>query len=231
MRTSPLLGLAFAVALAGLSAVPASAQRIPSPYRYIEPAQEVGFFVQYVDTDLGRFGLGPESALALGARYAVEVSGPFGFEGGVMFLPTERVVVNPQPGGLIRLDDPAETSLVFIDARARFALTGRRSWKSIQPFVSLGGQIVFDVAGDQEEDQRVVADDRFDFGTEIGGVFGVGARIFLTERVILRTEAGLNLYQLEIPEGFRDPALELEAVPESEWVNAGVFTVGLGYAF
>lgn len=215
-----------------LQATPGRAQRIPSPYRYIEKGQEVGAVAGYLAADEGRFGFGPKGAMFYGASYAVAVGGPVSLEGMLTFMPSERDVVNPRrvEGDRV-LDDPAEVSLVNISARLRFALTGRRTWNRLQPFVAVGAGVMFDAEGSQAEDQRLEADEQFDFGTSFAGSLGGGFRLLLTDGLALRADAGLTLYQLDVPDGWRDPALGLADSPESEWVSAGTLTLGATLLF
>lgn len=219
--------------LAGTLAValPATAQDIPSPYRYIELGQEVGVFAGYMGTDRGRFGLGPGPQTQIGARYGVEVSGPVALEGvvGTAFGP--RHVVNPNRVEGDRIIEEAEMRLVFIEARLRFNLTGRRTWNSIQPYAYIGGGAGFDTIGEQDEDFNLEEGDRYSFGTQWTGNIGVGSRILLTDRLLLRVDAGLRLYKVDIPGGWRDPERGFVNVPEDEWVSGREITVGLGWRF
>lgn len=226
--SAPLLALNILLWLPGAEV---RAQQIPSPYVYLEKGQEAGAFVGHVAADAGRFGFGPQSGLAMGGRYGIEVSGPFGLEGAAVYFPTTRDVINPRRAEGDRKVDEAELSIVVIDARLRFGLTGRRTWHGINPFLIAGGGIAFDIAGDQAEDQKIEPTDRFDFGTAFLGVLGGGVRVALGERFFLRGDAHLTLWQLDTPEGFEDPDLEFEAVPKSEWVNNTVLAVGLSYRF
>ena len=227
---APLATVVVLVCLAG--AAPAAAQSIPSPYRFIERGQEAGAYVGHVALDRGRFGFGPKGGVFYGGSYAVAVGGLVALEGAVSFMPTERDVVNPRrvEGDRV-LDDPAEVALVNLSARLRFNLTGRRTWNRIQPYAVVGAGLIFDAEGRQVEDQRLEEDERFDFGTTFAGVFGAGARVMLTDRIALRGEAAVTLYQLEVPEGWFDPELEIEDVAESEWASAGTFTLGAAYLF
>ena len=163
-----------------------------------------------------------------GGRYAVWVSGAFAVEGNAGLLPTTRSVIasGDDDTDPVVLPDEAEVSLVQLDARLQFNLTGRRTWNRINPFLQVGGGVIFDVEGDQAEDQQVEADDRFDQGAGFVGMFGGGARVFLTDHFALRGDAGITLHKLDIPDGFRagDPQ-----VPTDEWVSSPTFTVTLLY--
>ena len=207
-------------------------QEIPSPYRHIERGQEGGAIVGYMDADPGRFGFGPKGAAFWGAWYGVNVSGPISLEGVATFMPTERVVVNPRRvEGDRALPDPAEVNLVNLNARLRFNLTGRRTWNRLQPYAAVGAGIIFDAQGRQAEDQRLEEDERFDLGTQFAGVFGGGFRALITDRIAVRGEAAISLYQVDVPDGWRDPDLGLGDSPESEWVSAPTFTLGASLLF
>ncbi|MDT8342323.1 MAG: hypothetical protein RQ751_12490, partial [Longimicrobiales bacterium] len=114
---APLLCWMTVAAVATLPAA-ASGQSIPSPYRFIEKGQEISLFAGVIGTNTGQFGFGPRSAAAFGIRYGVEISGPLGLEVVTTLIPTERDVVNPSLGeGSRVVGDPAESFLVFLDAR------------------------------------------------------------------------------------------------------------------
>lgn len=215
-----------------LASAPAAAQSIPSPYRFIEKRQEGGAFVGYFSADPGRFGFGPKSALAAGVRYGLELSGPLGLEGVATFVPTERDVVNPaRDEGDRVVGEPAEVSLLFIEARLRFALTGRRTWHGIHPYIFAGAGLGLDVQGRQQEDEVLLEDDRFEFGTRFIGSTGAGVRLILADRLVIRADAALQLYQLKTPGGFQDPDRNLGTVPDSEWMSGKSITLGLAWLF
>jgi hypothetical protein len=207
------------------------AQTIPSPYQYIETGQEAGAFVGYAKTGTGTLGLGPKSGLLFGLRYGVEVSGPFGLEGAASFLPTQRDVIDPRQPELGRVRGEADMSLLLAEARLRFSVTGRRTWHSLNPFVFLGAGGAYDFAGSPELDAQLRESDRFDFGFAFVGVLGGGVRWMLSERFLARGDAQLTLWQIDTPDGYQDPVLNLGTVPASEWANNGLFSIGLAYRF
>lgn len=226
----PSLALATA---ALLPAAPAAAQSIPSPYRFIEKGQSAGVLLTYENAEPGRFDLGPRPGISVGARYSVEVSGPVGLDLQASAFPTTRNVINPARLEGDRVIDEAEMTLISAEARFRFTLTGRRSWNRLAPFVFLGAGIAFDIQGDQQEDQALQEADRFDFGTKFLGSAGAATRIFITDRIVGRVEAGLRLYQVDTPSGFLDTTRELDlgTVPEDEWVNSATLSLGISYLF
>lgn len=206
------------------------AQQVPSPYRFVETRQEAGFFVARIETGTGPFDLGPRSGIAYGARYGLDLSGPFGLEATVSQLSTTRNVIDPR-----RLADPrlgeADVSLIAIDGRVRFSLTGRRTWHSLSPFLFAGAGVVLDAASRPELDEGLTEELRFRFGTNFLAAAGGGVRWMVSERFLLRGDAHLSLWQLDTPEGFQDPELELEPASRREWTNNGTFSIGLAYRF
>jgi len=207
------------------------AQQIPSPYRFLDTRQEAGPFAGHMRTGTGQSGLGPKSGAVYGARYGIDISGPFGLEGTVSYVGTTRDVVDPRRAGTDRVRGPADVSLVLIDARLRFSLTGQRTWHSLSPFLIGGGGIGFDAASRPALDQELRESDRYEFGVRATGILGGGVRWVITDRLLMRGDAHLTLWQIDPPTGFSDPTLNLESPGEKEWVNNRTLTLGLAYRF
>ena len=219
MRSSATLALTLVfVAVSGAVATVA-AQSIPSPYRYIERGMEVGAEVGYVSSATGRFGYGPKGGLLTGARWGIELAGPVSFEAVTGVVSGTRDVVNPGRDEGDRVVGEADTRMTTIDARLKFSFTGRRSWHGLSPFLVAGGGIAMDLSGTSEDDELLEAEDQFDFGTSFFGTTGVGTRIFVSERLTLRTDAIFQLWQIDTPPGFAEPERGFESVEESEWVS------------
>ena len=209
----------------------ASGQTVPSPYRFVETRQEGGVFVGYVEAAAGRFDLGPRSGVLYGARYAIDVSGPFGLEGAVSYAPTTRSIIDPTRPEPDRTRGEADVALLLFDVRLRFSLTGRRTWHGLSPFVFAGAGAGIDLAEEPEGDLVLREEDRFDLGFALLGALGGGVRWMIAEDFLLRGDAHLTLWQLDTPEGFFDTSLGLEAPPQVEWANNGSFSLGLAYRF
>lgn len=207
------------------------AQSIPSPYRYIETGQEVGLFIGTMSPGTGRFDLGPDAGTSYGVRYSVEISGPFSLEGVGRALSSERAVVDPRKVEEERKVGVADALVTSVDARIKFSLTGRRTWRGVGPYALLGGGLAMDLAGSPQADEELAARDRFDFGTSFLGVLGGGLRWLPTDRVVVRSDAVLNLWQIDTPGGWREQGrgLDLESPPESEWVSGLSLTAGIAF--
>lgn len=207
--------------LAGI-ATPASslAQTIPSPYRFIENRQEAGAFAGLVDAHTGRFGYGPQGGFTYGGRWGIELAGPVSLEGIATLVEGTRDVIHPGRVEGDRKVGEADVLLTAFDARFKFSFTGDRTWHGISPFIVAGGGIVFDLAGDDPDDELLEAPDRFDFGNSFIGTLGLGTRWIPTDRLTFRVDGTFSLWKLDTPPGFSDPARGFEDVEEGEWVRA-----------
>src|SRR5687768_6343901 len=75
-----------------LSALPASAQRVTSPYRFLDHSQFGGAYAGYVSTSEGVLAAGPQSAPMFGVNWGYAVSGPVRLTAELGFMPTTRTV-------------------------------------------------------------------------------------------------------------------------------------------
>ena len=228
-----LMRLSIATALF-LAAAPATAihgQEIPSVYRFIENGQEAGVFVGNLTTRTGTFDLGPRSGLMVGGRYTVELGGPAFLEGLLGFFPTDRDVIDPRRAEGDRSLGTAPVRLFSIDARLGFSLTGRRTWRGVSPYLFAGGGLAFDSAPEDPLEEALLSEDRFDFGSSFTGHFGAGVRYALSDRLMLRSDLSVALWQLSTPTGFDAPEKNLGSVPENEWVGGTSITIGVGWRF
>lgn len=224
----PILALMFA---ALFQAAPASAQRISSPYQFIETRQEVGVFGGYLSADTGPFEFGPEGGLLTGVRYSIELSGPFSLEGVGSVMAGERSVVDPRRAEGNRIIGTADTWLTSLDARLKFAFNGRRTWYGLGPYLTAGGGFILDVAGEDALDLELEEEDRFSQGTSFLGVLGGGVRFFPTDRLMLRTDLEGRFWKIETPSGFSDPDLALPNVERDQWISGWGFTLGAAWRF
>jgi len=216
-----------------LAAAPAlgEAQQIPSPYRFVETSQEAAVYGGVAQVNSGRFGFGPESGRTLGGRYSINISGPLAFEAEGAALQGTRRVIDPSRDEGQRDLGEADVLLASVEGRFTLTLTGDRTWNGWAPFLTAGGGIVFDLGDPQPLDEQLLPNDRFDFGSSFLGSLGVGSRFYLSDTWVLRGDVRFTLSQIDTPPGFSDADRPFQAVEESEWVNGGLFTLGLGYRF
>jgi hypothetical protein len=214
-----------------LAPLEAEGQTIPSPYRFLETRQEAGAFAGVSGQATGRFGYGPSPGAVFGVRYGIHLGGPFGLEGTVGYSPTTRDVVDPSREEGDMVVGEADAELLNIDARLRFSLTGDRLWRGLNPLVFAGLGVTWDLAGESDQDALVLPDDKFEFGARFLAVIGGGIRWFPSDRILVRGDMTINMYQLKTPRGFLDPARGLTGVGEKEWVSGPTFTIGAAFNF
>jgi hypothetical protein len=179
----------------------------------------------------GRFGFGPGSGVAVGARYGINLSGPFGLEAALTYLPTTRDIVDPGRDEGDRVVGDVAADMIVIDGRLRFSLTGDRSWHGLSPFVAVGGGLAFDGSRDDADKEAILPDDLFEFGTSFVGILGGGFRWFPGDRFLVRGDVELMIWRLDTPVGYSDPERAFEGVEEKEWVNGPSFSLGFGILF
>jgi hypothetical protein len=213
-------GLTVALLAAGVShAHEASAQTIPSAYRFIEERQEVGAFAGYMNAATGRFGYGPSGGLWLGGRYGLELTGPLSIEGVVGAVKGTRDIISPSRPEGDRVVGEGDVLVTTIDGRLKFSVVGQRAWHGLSPFLIAGGGVAFDVEKGAAADELLEPDEIFELGASFFGTMGIGTRWFVSRRIAVRADALFSLWKITTPSGFGDAQFGFGAVQESEWVR------------
>jgi hypothetical protein len=223
--------LLLAISAATVPCTEAASQTIPSAYRFLETSQSIGVTGGYVFTNEGALDLGPAAAAYFGGRYGIRISGPFSAEGEIAFLPTTRMVWDTVAGDTTReVVGEADMSLLIAKAGLRFNLTGPRTWRSLQPFLLVGGGIAIDIAGDASAEEELPEDLRLDFGTSFAGHLGGGVEWFLSDGLSLRVDARNVLWKLNTPTGFlaNDRG---RLLPGDEWTQNFLLSAGISIHF
>jgi hypothetical protein len=159
------------------------------------------------------------------------LTGPLGGELAGFLVPTDRAVFAPRDGvGLIRLGN-ADLTLVAIEVRLRFTVTGDRTWRGLAPFVAAGGGIAGSFRSVSPLDDALLPEDRVDFGPTpiLGG--GVGTRFIPGDRVTMRLDAAYNFWKHGTPVGWVSLTEELGGRLGDEWLGVASFTLGLSYRY
>jgi hypothetical protein len=225
------VSIALVAVAIGLAAPSLRAQTITSPYRFVETSQSVGVYAGYANTGMGTLNLGPESAPIFGARYGLRVSGPFSVEGDVSLLSSTRMVWDTVPSDTaLRNVGEADLRLLTVLAALRFDITGPRTWHGLQPFVTLGGGLGFDLAPTAPADEELPEDVRFDLGTRFVVLAGGGIETHFFGRVTARVDGRTLLWKLNTPDPFLlgEPGLYR---PSDEWTQNFLITGHIAFRF
>lgn len=205
-----------------LGPVTLEAQRVPSPYRYLETRHSPGIWGGYFIGDGGDLDLGPASAPIFGARYGFHLTGPLSVEANAGFTPTERSIFARATSGegLVEIG-PTDVYLGIADVALKFHVTGQRAWHGLAPFGLLGAGLALDFAGTDEREAAIAPEQRFDFGPAFAASVGLGSDYFLTEQFSLRVEARDYIWRLAYPAG-----LTASGAAENDWTNNFAITLG-----
>jgi hypothetical protein len=231
--TRALLVLAAAAIAAAWNTAPAAAQRIDSPYRFLDHNQHLGVHAGALGGSEGVLGLGPQGGLMLGARWAIRVSGPLSLGVDLSYTPTQRTVrdtVFVVPDSVFLGVGDADMHLLGVMGTVRFNITGPRTWHGLQPFLSLGVGAVTDLAGRPALEEDLEPTARFGFGTSFAGHFGAGTEWFPTERVSLRLDARNMMWRLRVPDAFLLTQFG-RTVERAGWENSVLLSAGVSYNF
>ncbi len=231
-RGALLASLAAIVTLA--TPFEAAAQRVPSPYRFVERRQDIGPFVSYLSTDRGRGNLGPDSGLLFGARYVLRLNEPLRFSAFAALFPAQRDVIDPSGENAPNVIGTADLDLLFISGQLHLVLTGSRTWHNFAPYVLGGLGIIIELSGDPTcevgstlPDCQLQRRERFDFGTSFLGTGGLGLMWIPSQRLGLRLQLTDLIWRIRSPGEFLDRGL----APDTDWTNNLELSAGLGFWF
>lgn len=233
-KTAISTAIACALLVPGL----ASAQRISSPYSFVDHRQDLAIVSGYVFGDQGVSGLGIEGGPTYGIQWAIRLSDPLQISAYGGYIDSERDVINPRAeGGAVTIGTWSQ-DLLLLSGRLHLNLTGARTWHNLTPYVFGGVGLAIDVTGEPGncltaiDDIRcnVAPQDRYNFSRAFLGQFGVGTVWLPTKRIGFRLSIHDNLWRISTPEGWFDSDLELEVVPpDADWTNNWQVTATLGF--
>jgi hypothetical protein len=211
--------------------MPARAQSISSPYRFLDSSQEAGVFVAHISTGESTLGLNSNSGVAFGARYSIVLSGPFMIEADVMYFPTRHAVLDTLvvDSAFSRIGE-ADHSLVIGSAALRLNLTGQRTWNKLQPFILFGVGGVAEVSQDKDAVNAAPQDARYEFGTSFAGKVGAGVAFVPANRVAIRLDASNLLWKVKTPAALLRGDIG-RPIPTDEWVHNLTLTAGVSIFF
>jgi hypothetical protein len=229
-RTAALAG-ALAILVAGPAGAQVGHDPARSPYRTLRYGQFMGLTGGYFNGDGGSLGAAPHRGATAGFRYDFLGAGTVSLGLSATWADLERLIIDPSKPIARAVTGPVKQSAVLAEGILQFNLTGGKTWHRISPFVSTGAGLVV-------VSQTPADTSGFKFRTRIIITPGIGARIFLSERLFLRLEARNTFWSVSYPESFRaapssDPTQPpvLTGSSGKEWSATGWYTFGLSYAF
>jgi hypothetical protein len=242
MRRNLLPALALLAAPLAVLAAPMApggglqAQSIDSPYRFIDGRHDAIVYLADVPGNRGTMQIGPGGGTLFGARYGIELSGPFALEFGGFLLPTDRRVrttrATEDQGTIIEEVGVADITVGALETRLRFTLTGPRTWYRLAPYLSAGGGMAQGFTSRIEEELEFSSEARSDFGLTFLGTVGAGTRFFLTDQLSLRADVTIHYWKQGTPETFRNVNQEVTGpIVDQEWPAVRGYSVGLSWRF
>lgn len=212
----------------------AEAQRIDSPYRFLDHEQFAGLYAGHTWMSGGALDMGPESAITVGGRWAYRVSGPFSIAVETGFTPTTRTVRDTAfaaDSSYAALGE-ADMKLLTVMGSLRVSLMGARTWNGLHPFVLIGGGVALDLAGSSELEEDLPSEAVWDFGTSFAGQVGAGIEWFPTQRLSVRADARNLLWKLKVPDAFLlSEAGRQRRISGSEWEQNFSLSAGVSIHF
>lgn len=222
------------------------AQRVPSPYRFIEPKQDLGLSFSYVWADAGKAGMGPKAGPAVGVRWTRRVSRPLSLTPEVVFFHSERDVIDPslEEGQEDRGNGSAIVGthgldILLVAGRVNLNLTGSRTWHNFVPYLLGGIGVAIEVSGatsclpeSTAPDCQIRARERFDFGSSLLLQFGLGTVWIPRQRLSLRIEGLDRIWRIKTPPGYYEPGITIFPIPQAtDWTNNWEIGLTLSYWF
>jgi opacity protein-like surface antigen len=201
-----------------------------SPYRTLRYGQFIELIGGRLRGDGGELGVAPHSGTTAGLRYTFLANSTVSLAFQGSYADLERFVVDPTKPIATAISGPVKQHAIIGEALLQFNVTGGKTWHRLAPFISGGIGLVR--ASSTAQDQS-----GFNFKTRFTLTPGIGARIFLNDRLFLRVEARSVFWSVTYPASFREPPTTATseppvlAAPNKEWVANGWYTIGLGYAF
>jgi hypothetical protein len=225
--------LAIALSALGPTVLAAQVGHAPgrSPYHDIPRGHTVTALGALFGGAGGRLEVAPHNGPLFGLRYDIRTGSPIQF--GLMFArgDLERMIVDPFVEVVNRVSGPVDQTVSFVEADLQFNVTGGKSWRRLAPFI--GGGAGLALASDTPADTS-----GFDLGNKFYFAPHAGFRLFLTDRIHLRTEARVIFWKLNYPASYtRQPPAEPTAPPVitdgrvSEWTTSSWLQAGLGFSF
>lgn len=225
MRRSLLLSFAVIPLLAVPSM--ASAQSVPSPYKYVERAQALGLHAGYLNIESGKYDTNPASGPLFELRYDGRFAGPVSGVVSLGMVPTNRnVYTRGSTTATATKVDEASSLLLMAEAGFRLGITGPRTWHGLQPSVAVTAGVVGDMASRTEVESQLGGDQLVALGPAFALGASAGTDWYPTDRLSLELRATDHIWRRRTPAGLTDSGSR-----ETAWSNNIGITVGAALHF
>ena len=195
-----------------------------SPYKDVRPGGTLLVSGGYFGGSRGGPGVGISNGPTGGLRYEVPFGGALGVSLGVAYAQTTRFVVDYTKDSLTRKTGPFDTDVVLVDAGLQLALSGRKTWHGLAPYV--GGALGLAIGGGSPPDPS-----NYDFGSKFTVAPGAGIRWYPARRVSVRTDFRVVLWRLTYPSEYKVGGVLPPDARLTEWTAHPWISVGLGWTF
>lgn len=216
---------------------PVQAQRIASPYEFLDYKKDLGVFAGYLFADKGRAKLGPDDGPLAGIAFNIRVSDPIVITIQGAYFPGKRDIIDPAAEEASqRILGKTDLNLLLLSGRLNLQLTGSRTWHNIAPYLYGGLGIAIETSTSpsclpgptRPTECQLQPRERFDYGTSFLGQIGIGAIWLPGKRLGVRFTVDNSIWKLDTPAGFYDETSTIFPIPPaSDWTNNFQLTAGL----
>jgi hypothetical protein len=207
-----------------------------SPYRDIRTATAWEAYGGSIMGSGGPIPVGPRDGPFGGVRVLLRARNTVSIGFGVWGSGTERTILDPNATPSAREIGTRDARLLGGEVALQFNLTGGKQWHRLAPFAGVGLGFLKNTSGDDGDPGGYAFGSKFYFAPM------AGVRLFLGERLYLRTEARGFTWKVSYP-----PAYSIEPADDpgtaenpnainplgrgSQYVLTPALSVGIGFAF
>jgi hypothetical protein len=223
-----LFGVMALAVLAPAAAAQVGHEPARSPYVDLDYKQEITPYAGWLRARHDPAGVAPRSALMLGVRYELSLTGPLALSGDFSRSMSKREGIDPTRPVATRFLGSRSAPVYAGDLALALNLTGRKSWHGIVPQLraGIGG------VGSGSEDSAAYA-----FGTRFAFSLGGGLKFVPAGgRLQLRADVTDRIFKLGYPDAYyrlaSDNTALLPRTTASEfYTHHTALTVGVSYRF
>jgi hypothetical protein len=192
-------------------------------------------FVSRFLGNTGHAGVGAQSALGIGGRFATRLTGSLEFWVTAAYIRSQRSIVDPSQPAATRVTGPVDFPLVSADLSLALNVTGPKTWHGLAPYVGLGLGLVAPTAS-------AIDPGGFKAESHLSFVPTIGTRMRIGRSTSLTLEARDNLIRYSWPLQYffptdaagnplTPPVLDPATEKSTQVTHNFTLTAGLSYHF